>query len=121
MTRAHALALGWCAVIVGLASLPGDRVPEPLLWSTDSVRHALAFALIVVLWLRAEPARPGRVVAGAVAFGIAVELWQGLPFIGRTASAVDVVADAVGVGLGFGAWTLARGVQSPHTKAPRGT
>lgn|GEM_PF-6845891 len=121
MTRAHTLALGWCAVIAVLASLPGDRVPAPLLWSTDSARHVLAFAVVSVLWLRAEPGRPALVTAGAVAFGIAVELWQALPFIGRTATAVDAIADAIGVALGLGAWMLWRRFGAPHTRTRRGT
>ncbi len=121
MTRAHALALGWCAVIVVLASMPGTRMPAPLLWSTDSLRHVLAFAVVAWLSLRAEPSRPVAVAVGAIAFGVGIELWQALPFIGRAAAVVDALADAVGVALGFVAWMLWQRFATAHTNPARRT
>lgn len=95
------LAVAWSLTLLALASIPGERVPEPLLFSTDSLRHALAFAVLVWLWGLAWPGRGWAVAAGAFAFGVGIEVWQQVLPIGRVADATDVVANAMGIAAGL--------------------
>lgn len=90
-------------LLVGLvlALSPPQAVP-PTGW--DKANHAIAFAVLAVLGFAAYPARAAGVLAGLLAYGALIELLQGLTAY-RSAEALDLLAD--GVGLVFG-WTLMR-------------
>lgn len=100
--------LVWTIVIAWLAFRPATGPDAGLPW--DKANHALAFLVLTVLVGRGWPRLTAPVVALIMlAAGVAIELVQGLPAIGRDADLWDVVADAVGTGVGLGvlAW-LAR-------------
>ncbi len=80
--------------------VPAERLPA--LHASDKTLHAAAyFALAACFWMvlalqRVAPARrAGLVVAGLLVYGAFDELTQ--PLVNRHASALDWVADAVGV------------------------
>ncbi len=99
------LTLAWALVILVVCSVPGPSVPPEFLpFSFDKWVHVGLFAVLGFLWARAVPGREWQVLLGGVVFGIAIELWQGLPLVGRTPDALDALADAVGVVLGVGIW-----------------
>ena len=94
LTLLVALAVVWLAV------RPSTGMTTGLPW--DKANHAAAFLVLTVLtgcgW-------PGiglwRMAMLMLAAGIGIELVQGLPAVGRDADVVDVVADLVGMTLGW--------------------
>jgi len=90
-----------CAVAVAwLAFRPAVEVEAGLPW--DKANHASAFAVLTFLAGRGWPRlSPAVLVLIMLAAGIGVELVQGVPQVGRDADAWDVVADAVGIALGW--------------------
>jgi VanZ family protein len=92
------LALGVALVAVAWTSLlPPENLPQDVAVS-DKVAHALAYALLgalaVLSGLRWLPA-----VAAVVAFGLAVEIAQGLSGY-RSFEWADLLADALGAAVG---------------------
>jgi VanZ family protein len=91
-------------LLVGLvvALLPPQTLVPPTGW--DKANHAIAFAVFAVLGCVSYPARTAGVLLGLLAYGALIELLQGLTTY-RSAEALDVLADGVGLALG---WTLMR-------------
>jgi len=83
--------------------------PTHLMPSTgwDKANHALAFAVLTVLGCMSYPGRTARVLLGLFAYGALIEVLQSLTGY-RTGEAIDLVADAVGLGLGWQVMALAR-------------
>lgn len=102
MTRSAVLALLWCLAVLAACSVPGEHLPRGPIWSFDKVIHILMFIPIGALWLRAAPERAVSILLGAAAFAVGIEVWQQLPFVGRTMDLVDAAADVVGAVLGMG-------------------
>ena len=100
------------AVILVASLLRPDPTAAPTMGplgivGADKWTHALAYAGLAVLYASVTPGRDssrvGLAVALAVGFGVVIELLQ-WPIPYRTASAVDVLADAVGTGVLALAW-----------------
>jgi VanZ family protein len=103
-----ALALLWTAAILGLHSIPRyqlERVPvagELILTSgPDKVAHLALFAILGLLWLHRFPRRPLTILAAGIAYGVALEFYQGWLISGRSCSPADALADAAGIALGI--------------------
>ncbi len=96
------------ALAVQLVVLYAPRAPgTPLFPGSDKVVHVLVFAVPVLLLLLAgAPARLVVVVLGLHA--VVSEVVQGAVLPDRSADALDVVADLVGVAVGWLLWRLAR-------------
>jgi hypothetical protein len=74
---------------------------------SDTAAHAIAFfAAATGLFLVAPGWRRGDIAIGAVAFGVVIELLQGLT--GRSMSITDVMADVLGVGVALIPGTIER-------------
>jgi len=87
--------------IFSVAMLPSGTEP-PMFPFEDKLKHVCAFALLAVLGRMSWPAAPRLWLAlGLAGFGFLIELAQGMSDLGRTASLFDVLADLVGIGLGF--------------------
>jgi VanZ family protein len=87
--------------IFGLALLPAHS-ESPTLFGADKIKHMGAFVMLALLARASWPLWPlWRLALGLAAFGAAIELAQGLSGLGRTASFADLVADLIGIGLGF--------------------
>ncbi len=99
--------LAWCALIFVLSSVPGHNLPEMPAANADKVVHAVVYAILGALCLRAlrgtTSLRPAPAVALAVVlttiYGVSDELHQ-LLTPGRSADVHDVMADAAGALLG---------------------
>ena len=93
-----------CVVAVLVLSL---MPPAPHMPSTgwDKANHALAFAVLAWLGCSAWPGRTTRVLCGLLAFGVLIEGLQSLtPY--RVAEWADLLADVLGLALGWGAWAV---------------
>jgi VanZ family protein len=95
-----AFAVTVVAILV-LALMPASHSAD---WfpQADKLRHALAF---ITLWMLGVRARFGRgrglsLAAGLLLFGVGIEVAQSFT-PDRDASAFDVMADTLGIGLGW--------------------
>ena len=100
------LMFGLCVLAVLVLALMPAVVPLPRTgW--DKSNHLLAFSVMALLGGRAYPVRTLAVLAGLLAFGALIEVLQSFT-PNRSADWHDLVADAVGLGMGWGAERLAR-------------
>ena len=100
------LAFGLCVLaVLALALMPSDLPIPSTGW--DKSNHLLAFSVMALLGIRAFPGRTMAVLAGLLAYGVLIEVLQSFT-PSRSADWHDVVADAVGLVLGWGTWHLAR-------------
>jgi VanZ family protein len=109
----RALAIIWAVVVFGLHSIPRYQllqVPggDMLVRGTgpDKIAHTVLFLILGFLWSRCFPRRALAVVAGGIAYGYALELYQGWLVAGRACSSADALADTFGMVLGV---ALAKG------------
>jgi VanZ family protein len=101
LLRPRALAVAWTLALAVGFSVPGASLPDLTLLSADKLLHVGAFVGFALLWLRAYPARPGRILAGGLLFAVLSEVYQHVMPIGRLFSLYDALADAVGLGIGL--------------------
>lgn len=122
MVRHLRLVLLWAALIFVLCLTPGQAIPSwdwADLLNVDKLVHAALFAVLFILLerglrrIRAGEGRPANVVftaiATSVAYGGLVELMQQLPTLGRRGDVNDLIANSVGVILGWGYFRLRNG------------
>lgn len=93
-------AVGFAVVVAWFAFRPAADVASGLPW--DKANHAVAFLVLTMLTGLGWPGLHRLwLFALMVVAGIAIELVQGLPAIGRDADVMDVLADAVGAMAGI--------------------
>ena len=97
------IAVAWTAGLFASTLAPGEYVPSVPLLSFDKVVHVALFFGFAMLWLALYPAHLRAVMLGGLAVGIAIEVLQHTLPIHRSGDALDVLADAVGLALAFGA------------------
>ena len=94
------LAFGICVMAVLVLALMPTDVPMPSTgW--DKSNHLLAFSVMALLGRRAWPGRTMVLLAGLLAYGALIEVLQSFT-PNRSADWRDLVADAVGLALGWG-------------------
>ena len=100
--RAYARwAFAVCLVVVLVyALMPPEVIGPPIGW--DKMNHAMTFAMLTMVGFSAYPERKVQVLLGLLAYGVLIELLQSLTDF-RSAEALDVVADGVGILVG---WTF---------------
>tara|TARA_Y100000385_G_C12923847_1_gene563753 strand:+ start:492 stop:869 length:378 start_codon:yes stop_codon:yes gene_type:complete len=104
-----ALAIVWTVVIAILHAIPGSDFPEVSFFDffqIDKLIHAFIFMIGVYLYAVAmlEQQKSGflrYIVVGFIAYGLLLEVLQGLVFIERSADVLDWLADTIGVFLGL--------------------
>lgn len=108
--REMRLAFAVIALVVAAMALAPGAAAAPRLLGWDKVEHAAAFAAMALFARAGWPGLSRAWTAGLlIAYGVLIEIAQGLPVIGRSASVADVAADAFGVALGLlAAWMLGR-------------
>ena len=83
------------------ALVPGDDAQGLIPW--DKAKHFVVFYGLTFLATLALPrSRFWKIGIVLLGFGIAIEILQGLPIVGRDADLFDVVADGCGIGFFFG-------------------
>jgi VanZ family protein len=83
------------------ALAPGDDTAGLIPW--DKAKHFIVFYGLTFLASVALPrSRPWKVGGVLLVFGVAIEILQGLPIVGRDADVFDIVADTLGIGFYFG-------------------
>jgi VanZ family protein len=87
-------------VVLVFSLMPPQTIEPPLGW--DKMHHAVTFAVLAMLGSSAYAERKVQVLLGLLAYGGLIELLQSLTDY-RTAETMDVVADGVGLLVG---WTL---------------
>lgn len=93
------LAFGaYVLAVLVLALMPIDMVMPSTGW--DKSNHLLAFSVLTLLGLRAYPGRTMSLLAGLLTYGVLVEVLQSFT-PNRSADWQDVVADSVGLVLGW--------------------
>lgn len=104
-----ALAIVWTVVIAIFHAIPGSDFPEVSFFDffqIDKLIHAFIFMIGVYLYAVAmlEQQKSGflrYIVVGFIAYGLLLEVLQGLVFLERSADVLDWLADTIGVFLGF--------------------
>ena len=100
----------WTALIVGLHAIPGEDATLEgwyALFHLDKLLHAAFFACWgLSVWIALGKSGMVRgsflwVVGLGVVFGVGLESAQDVLFIGRRMDAYDVVADGIGVAVGW--------------------
>lgn len=88
-------------VVLGVAMIPGNTgLPALLGW--DKLNHLMAFFVLTVFARLGWPNLSKTwLLLMLLSYGVAVEILQTLPLVGRSADIMDVVANAIGLGLGF--------------------
>jgi VanZ family protein len=100
---------GCLAAVLVLSLVPGEvRLPDT---GWDKSNHFIGFAALAVTGLNAYPQRPSQLLLGLLAFGGLVEVLQSFT-PSRYAEWLDLLADAIGLLLGWVVWRWGAGVCS---------
>ncbi len=96
------LVIIFCLVITFGSSIPGNSMPELYIFGMDKLLHALEYFILgylLVISVSDKTQYPGYLsfVLG-ICFALIDETYQ-LTVIGRSSSAFDVIADAIGLTL----------------------
>lgn len=105
------LTLLMASAVLVIALAPSAA--ESTAYGSDKVRHALAFAALVLpIALLASPLLRWS-VPGLVLFGALIEVLQ--PWFGRDRSLYDLCADVIGIILGLLVWRAIKAVSAQIT------
>lgn len=96
------IAILWTLLILVACSWPGKDIPEAPVVGFDKLVHAGLFGGFTVLWLLVYPQKSVTVILAGIAYGVGIEFYQEIMPLDRTFDLLDIVADSVGVFLGFG-------------------
>lgn len=87
-------------VVFVLAMIPLSAVPVVVSFQ-DKLEHAIAFAVLMFMGWTGWPARTRRVAAGLLAYGLLIEFCQHTLTLNRVGDPLDVLADTVGIFVGW--------------------
>lgn len=92
-----------------MAFIPNTEIPDAFnLW--DKAQHALAFAVLTITGSLAYPKLTKAVYVGLIVYGAAIEVFQSTLTTTRFGEVSDLLADSVGVAIGFAAYLVMRKV-----------
>jgi VanZ family protein len=102
------LAIAWAVVIAVLHAIPGSDFPEVSfsdLFQIDKLIHAIIFTIGFYLFAVAFAEQQKKafmryLIVSFIAYGLLLEVLQGLVFVERSADIFDWLADTIGVFLG---------------------
>lgn len=101
-------AIGWTLAIFVGCSIPSSGLSQTLT-NKDKLLHVGIFMLFGYLWRRAGYSVWSVLLAGA-AYGLLIEIWQGVMPINRSFDLYDALADTLGTVLGLGVAGIVRRV-----------
>jgi VanZ family protein len=109
-------AIVWSLTVVVLTLIPGEQIPNVPIFGIDKLVHVFIFGLMMTLTaaglykssLYTSIKKPILIaVVYSLGFGIIIEFIQ--PFIpGRSFSLFDILANVMGVALGYGVYLFVR-------------
>lgn len=107
----EAAATIWSAATIALAASPLRNVNLITAPVSDKLLHALAFVFGALVWAGALPSSSGPLRSATLASGICLGLGGLIELLQtqtatRSAESGDLVADAVGIGIGILIWLL---------------
>ena len=107
--RIALFALMAAALAFAIRPLPLHDGPENWFPEADKLHHVWYFGLLWWMGLRAGFVVPWKLAFGLLAYGLGIEIAQARTQT-RAASGLDLLADCVGIALGWGLtlWRLAR-------------
>ena len=108
----YALAV---AILLVLCVLPNKDLPDP--GTGDRFEHAAAWFVLTMTGYVLAPNRRLAIPAFAVAYGVFIEVLQGLAPTGRHSDPLDFVADLQGVALAVALMLLWRWVAARTARA----
>ena len=100
-----------CCIIFtsAMAFIPITDIPNPFnLW--DKVQHALAFAVLTIAGSLAYPRNTKVVYIGLILYDMAIEVIQSTFTTTRFGEVSDLLADGVGIAIGFAVYFVANKV-----------
>jgi VanZ family protein len=117
------LFAGWIVVIFGVSSIPDLGPPSVELPWTDKIAHLCEYGILGLLYARAGVHTAptwrralGGAITGALVGGLDELYQRTIP--GRDSSGLDLVADAIGAGLGAIAWGRVVGLRPARGARP---
>jgi len=97
-----------------MAFIPITDVPNIFnLW--DKVQHTLAFITLTITGNLAYPKNTKVVYVGLILYGAAIEVMQNTLTTTRFGEVSDLLADSVGVAIGFAVYFMARKITKYHS------
>ena len=99
-------ALFWTFLILLACTWPGKDIPAAPIVGFDKLVHAGLFIVWTILWTLVYPKKAALFVLLGMAYGLGLEFYQQLLPFDRTFDWWDAVADAVGVIIGFGIYSI---------------
>ena len=103
--------LFWGLIVATTYLLLIEVKPVPQTWPKDKLQHALVFALLTYLGIKANPKYVLNVCLGLVFYGGLLEVLQSQLTQTRTGSYADWLADLVGISLGYCAFNILKNTQ----------
>lgn len=96
-----------------MAFIPNTQIPDAFnFW--DKAQHALAFAVLTITGNLAYPKLTKALYAGLIAYGAAIEVFQSTLTSTRFGEVSDLLADSVGVAIGFAVYFVVRKIINKH-------
>jgi VanZ family protein len=87
-----------CAILLVLCVLPQQDLPDP--GTGDRFEHTASWFVLTVTGYALAPNRVWAIPLFALAYGVFIEILQGVTPTGRHSDPLDFAADTLGVGLG---------------------
>ncbi|NPA42822.1 MAG: hypothetical protein GXO27_02180 [Chlorobi bacterium] len=100
INRLIAIAYTLAVLYVSLVPVPESMDPG----KGDKFIHFLLFFVIYLLWVRVRTVSPGKLFLALAAFGLVLEVLQGLMPVGRSFDLADWLFDLVGIGAAWFLW-----------------
>lgn len=96
--------LAWlCTLLIFIACVwPGKKMPEGPIIGFDKLVHVAMFITFAVFWLHIYPKRTLMIITIGFLYGFGLEICQQLMPFDRTFDWWDVLADTVGLLMGYG-------------------
>jgi VanZ family protein len=113
--RAVLVVLMVTGVLFAVRPLTSRLAPETLFLHSDKIAHVLYFALLWVLARRAGWRAAWPLAAGLLGYGVFIEVAQSMAPTNRSASLIDIAADATGITLAWlFEWRAGRSAGQPE-------
>lgn len=94
------------AILLLLCLVPSRDLPDP--GTGDRFEHTAAWFVLTLTGYVLAPQRTWAIPAFALAYGVAIELLQGVVGTGRHSDPMDLAADVIGIALAVAVYLVAR-------------